>query len=116
MSGAGGVDTGVLRGKGTAWSKVRRPSPGSGANYLYGVSAVSRSDAWAVGSYSSSLNPGAYDTLILHWNGTAWTQVKSPPPSSPCNSFEGVTARPGTAACPPGYYTHATAAASTPPT
>jgi hypothetical protein len=41
--------------------------PGS----LDGVSAVSASDVWAVGSDQAG-------TLIVHWNGTAWSQVKSP--------------------------------------
>src|SRR5262249_29186132 len=34
---------------------------------LSAVSAVSASDAWAVGG-----------GLIMHWNGTSWTRVKSP--------------------------------------
>ncbi len=104
INGSATFDTVILHWDGTAWSKISSPSPGSGANYLYGVSAVSRSDAWAVGSYSSSLNPGAYDTLILHWNGTAWTQVKSPRPSSTWNFLEGVSARPGSGAWAVGYY------------
>jgi len=33
------------------------------------VSADSATDAWAVGSY---LSKSVRDTLILHWNGTAW--------------------------------------------
>jgi hypothetical protein len=36
---------------------------------LYGVAAVSASDAWAVGQ-----NGGAGD-LILHWNGKTWTRT-----------------------------------------
>jgi hypothetical protein len=41
---------------------------------LSGVAATSASDtdAWAVGSY------GAFKTLILHWDGTAWAKVPSP--------------------------------------
>jgi hypothetical protein len=38
---------------------------------LGGVSATSATDAWAVGDQCPSCgNPG---TLIMHWNGTAWT-------------------------------------------
>ena len=53
--------------------------PASAPRYpgvLYGVSALSRSSAWAVGSFRTST--GA--RLILHWNGTAWTEVASPDP------------------------------------
>ena len=62
---------------------------------LFGVSAVSGSDAWAVARQNST---GVFKTLILHWNGTAWTQVKSPSPSpaSPgANYLFGVSARSG---------------------
>jgi hypothetical protein len=46
---------------------------GANAGPISGVSAVSGSDAWAVGSYYHS--NGAIDkTLILHWNGTAWVR------------------------------------------
>ena len=43
---------------------------------------MSGSDAWAVGFDSSYDTPYVEDTLILHWNGTAWTQVKNPSPNS----------------------------------
>jgi hypothetical protein len=45
---------------------------------LYGVAATSPRNAWAVGARLSS---GAVPmTLLLHWNGTRWTQVTSPKP------------------------------------
>ncbi len=50
------------------WSVIPSPNaPNSGLNVLWGISAVSRSDIWAVGStdYAS--------TLIEHWNGTSWS-------------------------------------------
>jgi len=43
---------------------------------LNGVAATSATNAWAVGATTSG------KTLILHWNGTRWTQVTSPSPSS----------------------------------
>ena len=65
-------DTLILHWDGSAWTQVPSPSPGGAlGSYLYGVSALSASDAWAVGR--------AYDTpLILHWDGSAWTQVDAP--------------------------------------
>ena len=94
----------IVHWNGTAWSRVQAPNPGSivgpGDNALYGVSAVSASDAWAVGY--SSIN-GAAHTLILHWNGTAWSKVTSPNPSS-SNNLEGVNAVSASDAWAVGYY------------
>jgi hypothetical protein len=109
-TGDGGVTkTLVLHWDGTAWSRVNSPSPGSGLNGLTGVSAVSGGDAWAVGNSSSYDNPYVIDTLILHWNGTAWTKVKSPNPSCPddfisYNDLYGVSARSGSDAWAVGDY------------
>src|SRR5678816_4601274 len=44
-----------------AWEIVDSPNPGSGFDELYGVSAISSDDVWAVGSYSGN-------TMTLHWN------------------------------------------------
>jgi hypothetical protein len=45
---------------------------------LGGVSATSRTDAWAVGVQCPTCgNPG---TMTLHWNGTHWSMVPSPDP------------------------------------
>lgn len=60
-------ETAAFHWNGTSWSVV--PSPNPTADYLnafLGVVAISRRDAWAVGStdYAS--------TLIAHWNGTRW--------------------------------------------
>jgi len=41
-------------------------------NALTSVSANSANDAWAAGSYINDTT-GVRDTLILHWNGTAWS-------------------------------------------
>jgi hypothetical protein len=71
----------ILHWKGTAWSKVASPSPGPAINGLSAVTALSPADAWAVGDYCIRSACGARNTLILHWNGTAWTRVPSPSPS-----------------------------------
>jgi hypothetical protein len=41
------------------------------------VEALAENDVWAVGSSSAS---APSRTVILHWDGTAWTQVPSPNP------------------------------------
>jgi len=69
---------------GTSWTQVPSPSPG-GANgsRLYGVTATSASNAWAVGEYFDGV---ALRTMVLHWNGTGWKRPKSPDPGYPLPS------------------------------
>jgi hypothetical protein len=57
---------------------------GSNSNYLLGVSAISRTNAWAVGT---DLN-----TLIEQWNGTGWSIVTSPNVGSVSNVLTAVSA------------------------
>lgn len=60
---------------GTTWSKVRSPSLSAVFNFLYGVSATSASDAWAVGYDCVQFCNGGEEidnALLLHWNGKAW--------------------------------------------
>jgi hypothetical protein len=65
----------------SAWTAPPRPEsprfPARGS-WLGGVSAVSRTDAWAVGYYYS--NKVSELTLAEHWNGSSWRQVPSPSP------------------------------------
>ncbi len=68
----------IAHWNGAAWATV--PSPGSFA-YLAGVAATAGSDAWAVGTASSSPLGSPYanrEALILHWDGVSWTQVAVP--------------------------------------
>jgi serine/threonine-protein kinase len=65
---------------GTSWALVPSPSPGPGNfDQLTGVTTVSASNAWAVG-YTEDRDGLHSRTLILHWNGSTWTQVPSPGP------------------------------------
>jgi hypothetical protein len=57
---------------------------------LFGVAATSAKDAWAVGQYQSASGP--LRTLIMHWNGTAWTRVPSPDPVPGGDTLNGVAA------------------------
>ncbi len=65
---------------GGSWAVVPSPSPGYSAS-LSEISAVSSTDIWAVGSTNPS-STSSLQTLILHWNGSAWSQVPSPSPGS----------------------------------
>jgi hypothetical protein len=71
------------------WGTVASPSVGKQANTLLSVATAADNDVWAVGaSYSSRL--AAYRTLIEHWNGTAWSVVKSPNATNGYNLLNGV--------------------------
>ena len=52
---------------GATWSIVPTPIPNGG---LWGISAASGSDVWAVGSDSSDFSDSP---VALHWNGAAWS-------------------------------------------
>ena len=73
-------DTLILHWDGTAWTQVNSPNPSSDppytpANYLFGVSARSGSDAWAVGDHDTAVSTTG--SLIAHWNGTAWANASA---------------------------------------
>ena len=63
--------------------------------FLYGVSASSGSNAWAVGYRcvpGCTASSVVLRTLILRWNGSAWGQVASPNPGSTERLLSGVSA------------------------
>jgi hypothetical protein len=66
---------------------VPSPNPGGSGhlNLLDGVAATSPTSAWAVGYYDIGTTP---QTLIEHWNGTAWGHVSSPNPGGSANDNE----------------------------
>ena len=82
----------ILHWNGTAWTQVPGPNPGGsrGGSVLTGVAATSSTNAWAIGNYAT--HGSLSQTLIEHWNGTAWTQVPSPNAPSTDNELSGVTA------------------------
>jgi hypothetical protein len=79
----------ILHWNGTTWKRAATPA-NQPDGYLFGVSASSASNIWAVGqSNSHNCNPGCY-TIIEHWNGCMWTVVPSPNRAY-LNVLEGVT-------------------------
>jgi hypothetical protein len=63
---------------GKSWSIVTSPNTSSTRNnYLAGVTCVSSSDCWAVGSHGDDAS-NISQTLTLHWDGSAWSVVASP--------------------------------------
>ena len=75
-----GSSTLVEHWDGTAWQIVPSPNPAyvSGFSSLAAISAVSATDIWAVGAAKPQAATAPYQTLVEHWNGTAWQIVASP--------------------------------------
>lgn len=77
---------------GAQWSIVSSPSPDKQFNELRGVAAISANDVWAVGYRGGTKTETPIETFILHWNGSAWSQVASPNISGGANQLFGITA------------------------
>jgi len=83
---AGGINqTAAEHWDGHQWTVVPTPNPKGEDDELFGVSALSATDAWAVGfdaGVASSSQGGAAvnsDTsLIEHWDGTHWRALEPP--------------------------------------
>jgi len=65
-----------LHWTGTQWTHVTGPEFPD-YSVLRAVTAVSANDIWAVGTNAVS-NFAPFDTLIMHWDGNAWSRVYSP--------------------------------------
>jgi hypothetical protein len=70
----------MLHWNGKAWSRVTSPAVLNGTTgALTAITVVNAKDAWAVG-YTGAFASGKEHSLILHWNGSAWSEVTSPAP------------------------------------
>jgi len=88
---------------GSAWSLVHAPTLGF-ATTLYGLSARSSTDVWAVG-YIWRVGT-SYTPLTEHWDGTTWTDVSPPDPGKAAELF-GTLASSGTVWAVGAYSTEA---------
>jgi len=88
VTGAG--PAGAPASAGADWISVPPPSPGTTDNELTDVAVLSPGNAWAVGSDAGN-SPGG-QTLIEHWNGSAWALVTSPDPANGGNFLTAVRA------------------------
>jgi len=95
--------TDIQHWTGSAWSTVTSPNVGAGDNALNGVWAVSATDIWAVGYSFATTTSTSSQTLIEHWNGSAWSVVASPNFSS--DVLTSVAGASGTDAWAVGYAT-----------
>jgi hypothetical protein len=64
----------ILHWSGKAWKAVKTPATAQPNDQLVAVSAISSNDAWAAG-WSTCIEEHCpvLNTLILHWNGKAWS-------------------------------------------
>jgi hypothetical protein len=83
----------ILHWDGARWSVVANPTQQTG-DALYGVAAASANEAWAVGRIPGGYHHGGPPdaTLVLHWDGTAWSVVASPNAGTGDNILYGVAA------------------------
>jgi len=88
----GATPTGASAVACAAVTGFQPPNPGTN-NFLTSVAAVSPCDAWAVGGYYFS-DVNIRQTLIVHWDGSAWAQQPSPNPGGPAgiSDLNGVAA------------------------
>jgi hypothetical protein len=97
----------ILHWNGRTWAQVPSPNPGgsSHGNLLFGLTATSASNAWAVG-YDTSGSDAT--TLVLHWNGKSWSRTHSPNRATGAapdiDHLQGVTATSASNAWAVGYY------------
>jgi len=64
------------------WKIVSSPNPAPNQNYLNGTDCISSTDCWAVGYHGYNNVAGPGETLIEHYDGSAWTIVPSPNPAA----------------------------------
>src|SRR3954454_18833012 len=68
-------------GQTSIFSVQSTPNPNVQGNTLNAITAISASDAWAVG-YMNDNNLNDSRTLTMHWDGQSWTVVPSPNPGT----------------------------------
>lgn len=81
--GTGGnpVFTLIEHWDGTSWTVIPSPSPGAAVNVLEATAMIpATTQLWAVGYEGPS--PGSFQTLAERWDGTSWSVVPSPNPST----------------------------------
>lgn len=76
---------------GAGWQIITSPNGSRQVNELQSVSALAENDVWAAG-VSCDTERTLGSTLIEHWNGSQWSVVPSPNPSSTLNILYGVAA------------------------
>ena len=79
----------ALHWNGSTWSNSTIP----GAGALRKVTAITASNVWAAGTYYNA-SAQRYQTLLVHFNGTAWTTVVSADAPTASDEIIGLAADP----------------------
>jgi glucose/arabinose dehydrogenase len=95
----------TLRWQGEKWYVQPVPDLGAGTEgRLLSVEVIADDDVWAVGNFKPT-SSGNAQTLVLHWNGSAWSRVPSPNADpATLNFLRGVTAVAPDDVWATGYY------------
>jgi hypothetical protein len=72
----------ALHYNGTSWAVVPMQQPGTNTPTIAAVTAISATDAWAVGEDIGTTSAPGGSTLIEQWNGSTWSIVPSPTPGA----------------------------------
>lgn len=96
--GSANGKTDIEHWNGTRWKIIPSPNVGSLRNGLNAVAATSSDDVWAVGSYEDV--PNHTETLIEHWDGSAWSIVPSPNQPNASNALFGLASVPYSSVSP----------------
>lgn len=101
----GNYETLIEQWDGTSWSVIPSPNykPTTNWNIVVGVVALSATNAWTVG-VTLNTQKSTLQTLIEHWNGTAWSIVRSSGPSTDNNILASVAAVSPSNIWAVGYY------------
>lgn len=84
----------VARWSGTSWEKFLLPGKAGSQGYTQtpgNLAASSASSAWVGQTLTNSA--GRNRTDVIHWDGSAWSQVQTPNPSAVGDWLNGVAAR-----------------------
>jgi hypothetical protein len=83
----------ILHWDGVSWSVIPSPNIADWTNQLQSVTAIAADDVWAVGvaTFTWYISDGdeltSSQTIIQHWNGSAWSIVPSPNPGDANNYY-----------------------------
>lgn len=76
FSGSTGSRSLTIHWDGTEWTALPSPNENTANDTLYAVEVISPGDAWAVGQSGGYNAPP--QSLIAHWDGTEWSEVRGP--------------------------------------
>ena len=66
----------VIHYNGSSWTEIAVPAVGTYRNTFNDIHGISSNDIWAAGHRGNSY--GDFHALIMHWNGTTWSNVSLP--------------------------------------